>query len=643
MKLSIALFFLIAANTLMADQQLRDSLINIADNSTGRQKVKALCDLCWEYRLINPDSALMFGHRALEISRLSGNKVGIAQSYNDLGIVYLDKGSLSRALEYFTNSLVLREELSDSIGIAASFNKIGIVYQKEGKLDLALDNQMNALKIYEVLNKTLWISYTQNNIAIINFNIGNLETALEYHHRALSTRLKLNDEYGVAASYGNIANVELALSDTAPAIRNYENALRIFRILKNKEAESVQLSNLGSIYLNKKDYPLALRYLDKSLEIREELKDKKAIASSLLKLGKLYLETAEYQKAYEFLSRARLLSSEIGVIAEQLQSYNDLSKLFISLANKDSSYKYLNLYTSTIDSLYSARLDQQIIDAQTKYDVERKDKDLQLYRSKTALAESKLKQRKLEIWLLIFVVISISGLAIFMLYRRKQKQKQALGKARMEHKHKMIKAVIDGQEVERRKIARELHDGVGQTLSGIKLRWSNIQNSIEESLNIGSVAIMLDDAVDEVRNLSHQMLPKELEQFGLLPAIEGFLEHRFEGEQINCGFQHLKLEGRLRADIELGVFRIVQELCGNVLKHAKADNLSIQILRHSKNLVVILQDDGIGFDQENIQSDGIGLINIESRVDALKGFVNFESSPGKGTEVTIRIPLDEEA
>jgi signal transduction histidine kinase len=626
----------------MSGQQLRDSLLNVANNSSGHQKVKALCDLCWEYRLINSDTALMFGHQALNISRLSGDKAGIAQSYNDMGIIYLDKGSLNKALEYFTNSLILRDELSDSVGIAASYNKIGIVYQKQGKLDLALENQMDALKIYEALNKNLWISYTQNNIAIINYNIGNLETALEYHHRALSTRLKLNDEYGVASSYCNIANVELALFDTLPAIKNYENALRIFRIMKDREAESVQLANLGGIYLNQKDYSRALISLNKSLEIREGLKDKKAIASSLLKLGRLYLETGEYQQAYAFLSRAMTLSSEIGVIAEQIQSYNDLSKLFISIGNKDSSYKYLDLYTLTIDSLYSARLDQQIIDAQTKYDVERKDKDLELYRSKTELAESKLKLRKLGIWLLTFMVISISGLAVFMLYRRKQKQKEALDRAKIIHKRKMIKAVIDGQEVERRKIARELHDGVGQTLSGIKLGWSNLQNHSEAKSKNEGIDVMIDNAVDEVRNLSHQMLPKELEQFGLLPAIEGFLQHRFDGEEINFEFQHFKLEGRLRAEIELGAFRIVQELCGNVLKHAKADNLSIQILRRSKNLVIILHDDGIGFDPDNIKSDGIGLMNIESRVDALKGFVNFESSAGKGTEVTIRIPLDEE-
>jgi len=635
----LLLFLLLFNLSVFPNTQIIDSLKLKLQTATDYEKISIMCDLCWEYRLINSDSAIRYGNNALNLAQKIDNKKGIAQAYNDMGIIYLDHGRYAFALDFFSKGMKIRHDLNDSSGIASLYNKIGIVYQKQGRLSKALGNQMNALKIYEAMNNERWVSYCLNNIAIINLNIGNLETSLEYHEKALQIRRTLNDNYGVGASYGNIANVFEAIGKVDEAIINYEEALNIFREIKDKEATSVMLSNLGSIYISKSQYNKALVYLMESLDLREIMGDKKAIASSMLKIGESFMYLDDYDKSYYYLNKARVIAEEIDVNEEKVQSYMDLSKLFSLIGEKDSTYKYLNLFTSAKDSVYSARLNQQIIDAQIKYDVERKDKDLQILKSITELNEVQLKQKKTEIWLLIFIIISITGLAIFIIFRRKQKQKRLIDSATILHNEKMMNAVISSQEEERRKIARELHDGIGQSLAGIKLNWMNLSNRMGSVPD--NIIQMLDDASNELRNISHQMMPKELEQFGLVPAMEGFLELRLKNTEIMYNFEQLNMNERVSSDQELGLFRILQELTGNIVKHSEAKSMNVQLLKRNNNLIMIVADDGKGFETKGQLGIGIGLMNIESRVEALKGFMNFESSINNGTEVTIRIPINE--
>jgi len=624
------------ANNIIIDSLKQNLLV-----SNGTEMVGTMSELCWEYRFVNSDSSLVYGNKALKLARQLNDRKGIAQSLNDLGIVFIDQGNYEHALSDFSEALIIRQSLNDSAGIASLYNKMGIVHQKQGNLKSALRNQMDALEIYEKMGHQRWVSYSLNNIAIINFNIGNLETSLDYHQKALGIRNTLKDEYGIANSLGNIANVLLALQREDEAIKFYSEALEIFRKLDNKEAVSVQLSNLGALYFSRSEYNKALMNLLESLALREELGDKKAIASSMIKIGEVHMEKGDYSKAEYYLGKASTLADEINVSYELIQSYLDLSRLYGIMGEKDSVLKYLNLFASAKDSVYNTRLEEQIIDAQTKYDVERKNKDLQLLKSEAELTDTRLEQRKTEIWLLLFVIISISGTAVFLFYRRKQKQKQALDAAAIFHNEKLVNTVINVQEAERRKIARELHDGIGQTLAGIKINLINTAGLSGNEKPSSTVVGMLDDAADELRSISHQMMPKELEQFGLLPAIKGFLDLRLRNTDIFFSFEHLKMEERLEPGVELGVFRVVQELTANIVKHSGAKLMNVQLLRRNKNLILIVTDDGKGFELKKIKDGGIGLMNIESRVEALKGIVNFVSSPENGTEVTIRIPLYE--
>jgi signal transduction histidine kinase len=617
---------------------LKQRLVLSADSS----KVLLLSDLCWEYRAISPDSAILFGLEALQLAKDLLYQKGMAQAYNDLGIIYIDKADYKKAVGYLNESMKIRSELNDKSGMAALYNKLGIIDQKQGRLKEALQNQIEALKMFRELGQEKWIGHTLNNIAIIHQNLGDFEKALEYHKMGLEYRLKLNDLQGEATSYTNMANLYAKMRDTTLSLTYYGKALDLSRNLKNKELISTTLSNLANIYMARKDYLQATQLFSESLAIREQLGDAKGISSILSRMGAVYTETGRYREASVALNRSLKISKNISVVEEELSALMGLAKLKALTHQLDSAFILMNDYIATRDSVYDQRIKQQIVEVQNKYENEKLEQDLELTRKEKEFAEVKLSQRKTQIWLLIFVMISLSGAAIFLFYLHKKRQQAAVDRDRILQQEARMNAVFQGQEEERRRIAKELHDGIGQTLSAIKLNYNALTtnaNGSDQLTEFKKLEKMLDSASIEVRSISHQMMPVELEQFGLVPAIESMLELNLAKTPIRFSFEHNGFEGRFGTQIELALYRVLQELVNNVIKHSKANLLNVQLLKLANHLVFIVTDNGVGFDVEAQEKKGIGLLNIAGRIDGINGHLHYESIPGNGTTITIRTPL----
>ena len=614
----------------------------ILNTKADSNKVKQLSDLCWNYRFKSADSALIFGQQALQLATQINFQKGIAQAYNDMAIIYIDKANFRSAINYLDQAMKIRIQLKDSTGIAALYNKLGIIAQKQGRLKEALENQIAALKIYQKLGQDKWIGYSLNNIAIIHQNLGNLDKALKYHQEALDYRIKLKDREGETTSYGNMANLYAKMHDTIQAVNYYEKALSLSRELKKDELISANLSNISNIYMGQKKYVKALGMFTESLKIREKIGDSKGIASTLARMGTVYTETGQFKEAANALNRSLKIAKNVDVLEEELSALLGLAKLKALTHQTDSSFVLMRQYIALKDSVYDTRLKQQILDVQTQYETDKLEQDLYLIKKDKEFTEVKLQQRKTELWLLIFVMISISGAAIFLFYRHQQRQKAVLNLERISQQETRLNAVFQAQEEERRRIAKELHDGVGQTISAIKMNYQSLSGKATEKELVPEfekIGKMLENAGTEVRNISHQMIPKELEQFGLVPAVEGMLNLNLENAPVKYQFEHSGFTERIGSHIELVLFRVLQELVSNVVKHSEANQLTVQLVKLKTHVVLNVSDNGIGFDVERKEKNGIGLLNIASRIDAINGNLHYESDSGKGTSVTIRTPI----
>ncbi len=613
-----------------------DSLNKLSKSKIDTVRVRALSDLCWEYRFISSDSAFNYGQKALMLAiELDWDK-GIAQAYNDLGIVYIDQNKYDHALDFFDRSMKIRKQMHDSSGVASLFNKIGIIHQKQGDLEKALDNQLKALRMYERMGRDLWIGYCLNNIAIIHQNIGNYEKSLEAHLRALDIRIEQSDKYGEGGSYGNIANVYLRTGDTVRAGEYYEKAVKIFREMASMEALAVMLNNLGGLHVSSGDYKKALEYLREAFSIRVDLGDKKAIASTLIGLGEAYTNLSMFREARRSLFKALELAQQAQVMEETKMAYQKISTMYYSLNKHDSAFYYQNLYASTIDSVYESRLNARILELQTKYDVEQLRKDQEI-------KNLTIKQQHTQNSLLIALMVFFIALTLSWYFRYKQKQRALLNAEIIRQQELRMRAVLETQEEERDRIARELHDGVGQMLSGLKMNWQSVLHKIipeekSQPPRIQEIDRILDEVYHEVRNISHQMMPKVLREIGLFAAIEDMLEKNLKKTRIEYELESIGKEEKLKPEIELNLFRVCQELLSNVIKHANADRLELQLINRKNVLLLLIEDNGKGFEYEKNSEKGIGLLNIASRITLLRGEIKYEQAERGGTRVSIRIP-----
>lgn len=611
-----------------------DSILTLQEDTN---KVLRLSDLCFEYRGIDADSAILFGEMALALASDLDYPKGIAQAYNDLAIILMDKNDYAKAIEHLELALEIRASLKDSTGMAAVYNKLAVIHQDRYMLEQALEYNYKALDIFEKHGPAIYQAYVLNNIGALQFEMREYEQALATHQNVKEVRERLGDEFGLAATYGNIANCYLRMQDTAQAEANYLVAIEYFRRNDHGRELATQLHNLAGIYLPRNEPQKALDMFLEAYDLRMEVGDKRAISSTLASIGETLAVLRRYGEAKQALLGSLRMSRSIDGRSEIAYSLLRLAKLYGNLDQADSAVYYYDQYTAIKDTIFNNELSDQVAEVQIKYETAKKEK--QILEQQVKLGE----QETLNVALAGGVLILLLG-GGFLFYRNKQREKQRLNSAIISQKEQGLKAVLHAQEAERRRIARELHDSVGQTLSGVKMAWQGLLADLKGTLGrsdqekLIQTTNMLDEASSEVRTISHQMMPRALQETGLVPALQDLLDSALGLSSMEFSLEHHNADQRYPEEVEIGLYRVCQELLNNIIKHSEATEVSVQLIKAKNNLVLIVEDNGKGFNSSDDQ-EGIGLLNIQSRMETVHGEVNFGPSPGSGTVATIRVPI----
>lgn len=208
---------------------------------------------------------------------------------------------------------------------------------------------------------------------------------------------------------------------------------------------------------------------------------------------------------------------------------------------------------------------------------------------------------------------------------------------------KSINAMIDGQEKERVRLARDLHDNVGSMLSLIKIHYMSAEDDLEGIENQAKSQYeranqLLDEVSEAVRKISHNMVSGTLTKFGLVPALKELKEKIEETKQLEIKLVTHGVDNRLDNINEIQLYRVIQELLNNVLKHAKAKNVLIKLIKTETSLDILFTDDGVGFELKHDQYEGIGLKSVKARIEEINGNLIIDSVLGRGTSISINIP-----
>jgi signal transduction histidine kinase/tetratricopeptide (TPR) repeat protein len=615
-----------------------DSLEKVVRKQEDTTLIKTYNELTWHYRTVDQNKAIDYANKAIALSLRYKFDKGIAQAYNDLGIIYYDKQNFDTAIVLYNKAFEIRKKNNDLSGMAKLYNKIGVVYQKQGNFDKALENQLNALRIFEQLKDNIGISYSLNNIGIVNQNMGLYDEAIRYQLQSIAIKEKINDRYGLAGSYVNVGNIYLLQNNYPKAKEFYLKAEKITRELGDKEYLSNALNNLSRFYIGTKEYKEALPYVNESFALRQGLGDTKGMVSCLINHGKIFIGLQQYDSAEVRLNKALYLAKGGQSCKPEMPAlYETFTELYETTAQPDKALAMHKLFASSKDSIYTTELGHNFAELQTKYETLQKEKQIQEQ-------QFKLAQKNYWIGGSIGLLILISLLSYSYYHRRQLKQEAKMQIELIRQQELAARAVIEAEEAERQRIAKDLHDGVGQMMSAAKMNLSAVESYLnlqtkEQQQAFDNIIQLVDDSCKEVRSVSHNMMPNALIKNSLAAAIREFVD-KLDQRVLKVHLYEQGLDERLDSNMETILYRIIQECVNNVIKHSGANTLDITIIKESNEITATIEDNGKGFDTSDPEKfEGIGLKNMRTRIAYLKGTIDIDSSPGNGTVVALHVPL----
>ncbi|TVQ04939.1 MAG: hypothetical protein EA359_04480 [Balneolaceae bacterium] len=570
-----------------------------------------------------------------------------AESDSILGLVWDGKGRLyflggffELAEEAFNQARNYFEVAGQLKKSASANNRIGVSLLRQKKHQKAFEVFMESAAFFESIGDEINLAMCHTNMAGIFADTGDHQRSVEYNEMALTVFQNFRIQQYEIITLTNLAGQYLKLNDLDKSLTYNKKAEALGEKLNDSYALGIIYNNLGQFAFSAGEYPLALEYYEKSLESKMITGTASDLVPTYNNLGQIHIFLGNPDEAIRYLHKGLSLT----VSEERWPLLGNLSKAYIAAGQPDSAIIYFDRTLAAKDSIFSADRQKVIDELRTLYEKDRMEFEI-------ARLQSVQNQNRL-----IFFGVSIllaSSLVITLLFlknnnkkRRISEQNEKIEKQRMdqlmrEQEWLGIKAMMTGREHEREKISEELHDQVGSLLATLKLYldslglngYSNEFKKLHEKANH-----ILNLTYDHVRDMAHTKRKGVLIHKGLLPAIEAMAENISLARNIQITVTGTKYNSRMEAETETGIFKSVQELLSNVIKHSHASFVEVSLTQNDDLLSIAVRDNGQGFDTANT-SWGQGFTTIRQRMHDLKGEFIVKSSINSGTSVFLNIPF----
>ncbi|MBK8498515.1 MAG: sensor histidine kinase [Flavobacteriales bacterium] len=643
----------------------------------------------------DPDSAVHYANEVLRLVGSTADSLQASLAYKRIGLSYQVRNRNEEALEQFRRALGIELRHGEAKGVISTLQKLGVLLGEMGRLREGHDALDEALRRSEALKDEVSIARSCNGLAGICAELGMIKMAIAHTFRALEIRKRIGDEVGTLNSTFSLARLYAQLKQYDDALATHREHIRLQRLHRDPAGLANAFIGIAQPLYHLDSFELSLAYSDSALDILREVDNPKGRilartnkAANLLAMDRveeaedeyrsllrmIALEGTDEDRAETLFALASLLngtdrSQEAETMLRQViewcqRSRNMLLELDASDELADCLRQQGRLSEALIhferardiqDSLFSKGTVQALANAEMreKYDAEARNLEIKELKAEIDLRAEKESRRTLERNVLIGMAIVLLAFAA-LLARNLQHRKNLMRQQQLVYEKDVndimqqqeihaLEAMLDGQDKERGRIAQDLHDGLGSMLSATKMQFEVLEPAVR-TVGPGpgeaydKVYAMLDDAVVEVRRISHDMARGAISRVGLAAALHDLRNTIQMPGKLDVELNLHGMEDRLEQHTELVLYRIVQELVSNVLKHSRASSLTIQVVRSEEGVNLIVEDDGVGFDPARVVG-GIGLSGVRSRAAELGGRVEVDPQPGRGTTVMIDVPL----
>lgn len=596
--------------------------------------------------------------QAIDYYTMAIEKFGKKEKWVMQGQVMLDLATLYgkdnqyerfKVLSYDANNLFVAAK--DSLGLITSLSNVGRSHQLLGQFDSAI---LYLYKSVEIIGsykpKPLWAKVylrvagnTYNNLGIAYMEHGDDKMGMQFYNKAMEKKKQLGDPIEVGNMYINIGgimftqnNLIAARSYLDSASLNYSQASYTSGLLLCK-SNSAAVSNVV------KEYDRAIGYAQDGVVIAKEIGDKYNQSLNYYHIGTAYGHKGLLSLSQVYMDSSLMRAKEIksrNIIAEIMNTQYEFA---VARGDYERALSFRNKFFAVKDSMFQEKKSKDIVEMETQYKTREKDQEINFLNQENELKTASLERNTF----LIVGLLILLGLVIvvfnFLRYRSIQRSKSVLQEQKIRMREAQIKAVIDSQEQERKRFATDLHDGMGQLIAALQL---NIQSMSQLNGDMNkrdelyeNSTYLLKDVHNEIRNIAFNLMPQTLMKEGLVAAVEELAKRINNTNQLQVKLSVLDAEDRLPEVVEVSLYRIIQEFLSNIMKYSQATHVYLGLSNHEDELVLSIEDDGIGYDIEKFKnSQGNGWRNINTRLNLIRGTMEIDTQEGrKGSAVLIAI------
>lgn len=634
--ITILIWFCLTIQQNSYAQPNEDSILQIIKTTTDDSiKYLQFFTLVRQFKFNNLDKTKQYTDSIYNLYKKTDNEKykGIADYY--YGFYYRKLNEYEKAIHHYQESKKYGLESEYFSLYAVSISEIAGVYIDQGILDKALEINIEAVNFDEKAtdhNRNPRLSNSYNSMGLIYGRMKEYENALLYYRKAIKIAANKENE---SIPAGNMAEIFM-VQGIADSLLKYSTIChRLNKEINNPRGLAYSEWLQAEAYYMNQEYDLAEEAGLRSVALYKQYPEKILMTDAYYILSKALFKNKKIHDAVSTANKAIDISKEIDDASLITKGYGILSEIYEEANQFDKALANHKLYVEGLNKMDQLKNNDLLQDLSIKYDTAQKNQ--KIAEQKAEIALKSVQQNKLIGGLIILGLIPF-----FLYYRFKNKQKIDKQKLELLKKEKKLLAIdymIQGQEEERKRIAQDLHDGLGGFLSSAKIQMKNIKQEGKEIQNLSlfnKAENLIDKAYQEVRRISHDMMPGALVDFGLFAAIEDLAMQINQLGKLKIQTYCTSTDSNIDKGKQSIIYRIIQEAIANTIKHAKAEKMLIQITSNDKAINLTIEDDGIGFNP-TATHEGIGLKNIKSRVNYLNGKIDIISNPNEGSIYEIEL------
>jgi two-component system NarL family sensor kinase len=648
-KMLLLLTGVLVLHAARSQSTVRDSLLRVlAVTGEDTGKVNLLFKVGMEYETEAPQISAWYYNEARGLSTRLNFNPGILRAAANYTYLLNMTDKFDSSAKMNLEAVALARKIKDTLGLAKALFNTGTSFRLKGEYAQAVGYYEEGKKLFKLIGHEDSEGLGDDILQILYTDLHQFDKGREHGERAVAYFRKSTDLRALGIALNNLGNNYSGLNRLTEAQNCFEEALKIAVETGDLHMELSQHLNLGGVLVTKRKYDKLYPYFSKALVLAEKLGMPSSKALALKGLSYYYHHKHDLPKARETAVQALDIVVKENIRTEKAGVLDQLSN--VAYASGDPALgAYYSAWSGRLqDSLIDESILRNTQELEMKYETERRDDKIKQLEAEQRIQRLNLRNKNLFILVLAILASAIATvvLLLYRSYRHGQRAQQLrINELETEKQLMATEAVLKGEEQERARMAKDLHDGLGGMLSGLKYSLNTVRGNLIMTLAHASAfersLDMLDSSIGEMRRIAHNVLPEALITFGLDNALNGFCRDINSSGALKVHYESINM-----TSVEIGqsksitIYRIVQELMNNILKHASATNAIVQLSRAGDHLHITVEDNGVGIDLPKMErSEGIGWSNIRNRVNLLNGRVDIDAEKDRGTSVFMEIPL----